>query len=349
MGFIKKKLKRMLFNFKLFRKIYIALGILALIIFVGTAGFKLIEEEYSLLDSFWMTIITVSTVGFNEVGELSDLGRLFAAFLIITSFGTFAYALTSISSYLVGGEYRKYFKDYRMLKDLEQLNNHVIVCGYGRVGTQAASQLQAYNRSFVVIEQDDKTIEKLTASGITHLKGNATIDEDLIKAGIHRATAIITTLPSDADNLFVVLTAREISRKLTIISRASGGSTVRKLKIAGANNVIMPDSLGGSHMASLVVTPDTIEFLDHISIQGDSEITLEAISFNNLPQDTKYKKIKELDEKYQTGCNIIGFKNPLGEYIINPDRNTEIVPGCTLIVLGKPEQIKSLNLIFGIN
>lgn len=338
----------MLLNFKLFRKIYLALGILALIIFIGTTGFMIIEEEYTLLDAFWMTIITVSTVGFSE-GDLSPEGKLFTAFLIITSFGTFAYAITSITSYLVGGEYRKYFKNYQMLKMLENLDGHIIVCGYGRVGTQAVSQLTAYKKSFVVIEQNEAILERFEEQKIPYLRGDATSDEDLQKAGIDKAVALITTLPSDADNLFVVLTARGRNHKLRIVSRASKASSVKKLKIAGANNVIMPDSLGGSHMASLIVTPDVVEFLDMLSIQGKSDITLEAISFNNLPSDSKYRTIDELDTKYSTGCSVIGFKNAEGGYTINPDGSTEIVPGSTLIVLGNPDQINKLNGLFGIN
>ncbi len=339
----------MLFNFRLFSKIFYALFLLALIIVVGTVGFLFLEDEFTVLDAFYMTIITVSTVGFSEVGQLSDGGRVFTALLIITSFGTFAYALTSITSYLVGGEYRKYFKEYRMLKNLEELSDHVIVCGYGRVGTQAASQLMAHHNQFVVVEQDDQIIEAFELKReFPFLKGNATTDEDLIKAGIEKAAALITTLPSDADNLFVVLTAREINPNLTIISRASKSSSVKKLKIAGANNVIMPDSLGGSHMASLIVTPDVMEFLDSISIQGESSITLEAVSFNHLPSGSNYKTIGELNGLYQTGCNIIGFKDPDGNYIINPDEGTKIVPACKLIVLGNPNQIKKLNNLFGI-
>lgn len=340
----------MLFNFRLFNKIFYALFLLVLILVLGTVGFLIIEDDFTLLDAFYMTILTVSTVGFNEVGELSDVGRIFTAFLIITSFGTFAYALTSITSYLVGGEYKKYFKDYRMIKSLDKLNGHVVVCGYGRVGTQAVSQLLAYNMKFVVIEKDEAIIEKFEREKkFPYLSGNAIKDEDLIQAGIDRASAIITTLPSDSDNLFVVLTARETNKKLTIISRASNASSVRKLKIAGANNVIMPDSLGGSHMASLVVTPDVIEFLDNISIQGESDVTLEAVSFDNLPAESKFNTIADLNAKYKTGCNIIGFKDPSANYIINPDGDTEIVPGSILIVLGKPEQIMELNSVFGIS
>ena len=340
-------MNRMFLNFRLFSKVLYSIIVLFMIIFFGTLGFMLIEG-WSLIDSFYQTIITISTVGFETVEELSNVGKLFTAFLIITSFGTFAYTITSITGYVVSGDYRKYFKEYRFMKEIKDLNNHVIVCGYGRVGSKAIETLREHNHDFLVIEQDPEIIEKFRSElNIKCIKGDATKDDLLNKAGIANAKALITTLPYDADNLFVVLTAREVNKKLSIISRASNGSTVKKLKIAGANNVIMPDSLGGSHMAQLVATPDVLEFLDEISIQGENEINLESIDFKDIPEDCQYKSIKDLKEQFPV-CNIIGFKNTKGEYEINPSDDTSIVPNSKLFVLGNPEQIKQLNRIFGI-
>ena len=265
------------------------------------------------------------------------------------SFGTFAYALTSISKYLLEGEYRIYFKDYQMNKEVEKLSGHVIVCGYGRVGTQAVNELNAHNKEYVIIEQSKELLDVFRANKQhLFLEGNATSDEILMKAQIENAQALITTLPSDADNLFVVLSARELNSNLTIISRASQGSSVRKLKIAGASNVIMPDSLGGAHMASLVITPDVIEFLDHITIQGDSKINLEEINFENIPEAYKNKTIASISQSFETGCNIVGYKTQEGDFIVNPEPSTLLVPGSKLFVLGKPEQINQINKIFGI-
>lgn len=338
----------MLFNFKLFNRVFYALTLLFAIILIGTIGFVVVED-YTFVEGFYMTIITISTVGFSEVRPLSPEGRLFTATLIITSFGIFAYAVTSITTYLIGGEYKSYFKEYKLLKTVEGLSKHTIVCGYGRVGTQAVSQLVDHKENFVVIEEKDELIEEFREQKqYNHIHGNATVDENLEKAGIGKAKALITTLPSDADNLFVVLSARALNPKLKIISRASNATSVKKLRTAGADNVIMPDSLGGSHMASLVVTPDVLDFLDHISIQGESETTLESISFSELPQEFKFKTISDLDSKYSTGCNIIGYKSPEGEYLINPSGDVELVPGSSLIVLGNPNQLESLNKIFGI-
>tara|TARA_B100001173_G_scaffold309984_1_gene323483 strand:+ start:1604 stop:2626 length:1023 start_codon:yes stop_codon:yes gene_type:complete len=340
-------MNRMLFNFRLFSKVLYSFLVLLLIIFVGTFGYVSFEG-WTLLDSFYQTIITVSTVGFGEVHQLSDKGKLFTAFLIITSFGTFAYAVTSITGYIVSGDYKQYFKEFKYMKNITELRDHVIICGYGRVGSKALETLLEHNTKCLVIEKDDQIIEHFrTQTEINCIKGDATQDELLLKCGINHAKALITTLPSDSDNLFVVLTAKELNPKLKIIARASKGTSVKKLKIAGANNVIMPDSLGGSHMAQLVATPEVLEFIDEISIEGENQINLESIDFSDIPTDFQYKKIEDLKREFPV-CNIIGFKNPDGDFIINPKDNTEIVPNCKLIVLGNSLEIKKLNQIFGI-
>ncbi|HAS35116.1 MAG TPA: potassium channel protein [Flavobacteriales bacterium] len=335
----------MLFNLKFFKEIYYALATLLAIIFIGTLGFKLIEG-YNVFEAFYMTIITVSTVGFSEVRPLSDMGRLFTAFLIITSFGIFAYAVSSITRYLVTGKYKNYFKDYRVNKAILNMKDHVIVCGYGRNGKQAVATLQAHKVPFIVIEQNEAVVEDIRLhSDLIYMRSNATSEEVLIDAGIERARAMITTLPEDADNVFVVLTARSLNADLNIISRASELQTEKKLKMAGANNVIMPDRVGGSHMASLVVTPDVMEFLDKISITGSADINLEEVEFKNIPASFRYKSFQELENQYQIGAKIIGYKTAAGEYIINPPEDLEFIPNSKLFVLGNAEQIRKLNSI----
>jgi len=337
----------MLLNYKYFAKVYYAIGLLITIILMGTFGFMIVEG-WSFFESFYMTIITISTVGFNEVRELSDGGKLFTAFLIITSFGTFAYALTSITSYIVGGEYKKYFQDFKSLKTAQNMNDHTIVCGYGRVGKQAAHDLRFYKRNFIVVERNVEITDDPAYSETPFVKGDSTDDQVLMKANITKADSLITALPKDADNLFVVLSARELNPKLKIISRASSYSTMRKLRIAGADNVIMPDTVGGAHMASLVMNPDIMEFMDLIKVSGKAAINLEEITFSELPDEVKYTTIADLQEKSMSGCNVIGYRSEDGEYIINPASDLKIMPNSKLFVLGNPEQIKKLNTIFGI-
>lgn len=320
--------------------------LLLLIVCGGIVGYMIIEN-YRFLDAFYMTIITVATVGFEEVHPLSDSGRLFTIFLIVTSFGTFAYALTSISKYVMDGEFNQQFKNYKLSSAIDKLEDHVIICGFGRNGKQAAHVLKKHDKRFVVIEK-----AKDLVAAVNHkyadlvLEGDSTNDEVLIKAGIYKAKALITTLPVDADNLFIVLSAKSLNPKLTIISRASEENSDKKLKIAGADNVIMPDKLGGAHMASLVMKPDVMEFIDFITGQGGDNIRLEEITFENLSQTYKNKTIRDLEVRNKSGANIIGFKTAQGEYIINPSADTKIIPDAKLFVLGTADQILKLKELF---
>jgi voltage-gated potassium channel len=333
-------------NFVLFRKIYIALGLILLTILVGIAGYMLIEH-FRFFDAFYMTIITVGTVGFGEVHPLSDAGRLFTAFLIITSFGTFANAIFTISRAFSDGDIIQYFKDLRLNSAIDKLENHVIICGYGRNGKEAAHVLKSHNQRFVVIEEKQPVVESMSARyKELILVGDATHDEVLLRAGILKAKALITTLPLDADNVFIVLSARALNSKLTIISRASADNSDRKLKTAGADNVIMPDKIGGAHMASLVMKPDVIEFLDFITGQGGDNIKLEEITFDNLPSSYKNKTIRDLEIRNKSGANIVGFKTASGEYIINPSADTVMIHDAKLFVLGTGEQILRLKELF---
>lgn len=326
-----------------YRKLVNALGMLFGVISMGTIGYEIIEDRYNFVDAFYMTIITVSTVGFGEVYALSDAGKIFTAFLIISSFGIFAYSITSITTFIMSGNYRKHFIENKMLKEINKLSDHIIVCGFGRVGRKAARELRDHSEKVIVIEQKEDAVKGIQdIDGLSYIIGDSTEDENLLKAGIINAKAIITTLPSDSENLYVVLTARELCKEIVIISRASNPSADKKLKIAGATNVIMPDMVGGSHMASLVTTPDINEFLNHISIQGAADVNLEEVTFFNAPKDMKYITLKELDARNKLGVNIIGFKTTEGDYIINPGPDTMILPNSKLFVLGTAEQISVL-------
>jgi len=183
---------------------------------------------------------------------------------------------------------------------------------------------------------------------VLFVHGNANEDEVLQEAGVERAHSLITALPKDADNLFVVLSARQLNKGLTIISRASQETSYNKLKLAGANNVIMPDKIGGYHMASLVVIPDLVEFLDNLSIIGEDTVNIEEVAIEALTSNGTPHTIKDLDFRRKTGCTIIGYKKPEGEYVINPEADTQLQPNSKLIVLGRPEQIIKLNNMFGL-
>jgi voltage-gated potassium channel len=330
---------------KSYYRFYVPLLILLSVWVIGTIGYMVIDN-YTFFDAFYMTIITVATVGYGEVAPLSQAGKLFTAFLIITSFGTFAYAVSSITKFVIDGEFNEFFKNRKLNATIDKISDHVIICGYGRNGRQAAQVLKKHNKRFVVIENSAALTSTLNHKfSELVITGDSTQDEVLIKAGILRAKAIITTLPVDADNLFIVLSARNLNKNLTIISRASEDNSDTKLKIAGANNVIMPDKVGGAHMASLVMKPDVMEFIDHITAEGGDNISLEEISFERIPDELKNKTLKDLEIRNRSGANIIGYKTAKGEYIINPSADTLVIPDSKLFVLGTSEQIAALKKI----
>jgi voltage-gated potassium channel len=326
-------------------KIYKIIVLVVSIITLGTTGYMWLSN-YSFVDAIYMTVITVTTVGFGEVKPFTPEEKIFTIFLILTSITVFGYAVSTFSEFLVSGKLFDHFKHKRVEKQINKLVGHTIVCGYGRNGKQAISKLKNYGKQYVVIEKSRVLIEKLDLEGVLNIEGDSTTDEFLLKAGILKASNLITALPSDADNLFVVLSARQLNKGCKIISRASKETSYSKLKIAGADNVIMPDKLGGDHMASLVVTPDVIEFVDRLTIEGETTANLEEIDVDELPKIYLGKTILDLDIRKKTGCTVIGLRNPDKDYIINPEADSILIKGSHLIVLGRPEQIIKLRELF---
>lgn len=328
----------------LFKRFLKAVVLLAVVFAFGVSGYTYIEN-FSLLDAVYMTTNTVASVGFGEVHPLDDAGKVFTIALIVLSVISYAYAISVITSIIIEGEFNLYFKHYRVNKEIEKLKGHVIVCGYGRNGSQACDQLRSGKLPFLVVEQSPMLIDQMRADGkILFIEGDATKDEVLVQAGIENAAALITTLPDDADNVFVVLTARGINPTMKIISRASNDGAETKLKRAGANNVIMPDKIGGTHMAALLTKPDVLEFLDYIT--GKINIRIEEIHFNKLPERFKNKTIHELEIRKKTGANVIGFKKGNGEYTINPPPETLMESDTKLFVLGTEEQVNKIYSTF---
>jgi voltage-gated potassium channel len=331
-------------HWKIFSRFYFIAFILILIFFIGISGYMLIEK-WGFFDSFYMTVITITTVGFGEIHKLSTVGRLFTSFLILGTFGTFAYLISTITSLIASGELGREIKKYKLIDQINIMENHIVVCGLGRVGIQVANDLKFAGFQVIVIEEKTQGKEDLL-SNFPHVCGDATKDEVLNQANIENASSLIACLPNDADNLFIVLTAKAINPNLQIISRASQRSSVPKIKMAGAQHVIMPDSIGGTHMASIISTPEVIEFLDQIRLEGQQGANIEGISFERLPEKYRNKRISDLDIKKNTGATIVGIKTKEGSYIINPDDLTRIEENSTIFVLGNANQIKNVNVFF---
>ena len=323
-------------------KLFLPLIIIGAVIIIGIIGFMLIEG-FSLLDATYMTIITVTTVGYQEVHVLTTAGKVFNIFLIICSFATFAYALAKLTQYIVDGEINKFFKNRKIMSAIKELKDHVIICGYGRNGKQAAKILGHHKVKYVVIENNDERIEQeLSKKDILFIRGDATDDDVLLIAGIDKAKALITALPEDADNVYIVLSARSLSGNLQIISRSSNPTSRTKLKIAGADSVISPDKIGGTHMATLVSRPDVIEFIDYLSGEEGESIHLESVGYESLPHELKDKTLLEIMAWRKTGVNCIGIKDAEGKFVINPPETTIINNSMKVIVLGTRQQIEEM-------
>lgn len=328
-------------------ELYFAIRWFFLVIIIGIIGFETIEG-YDLIDSIYMTMITISTVGFGEVKELSTVGRIFTSLLILLSIGTYAYVISVFTRFAIQSEFYKKMKERNFIKEISKLEGHVIICGYGRNGRQAAETLKRHKKQFVIIDSNEDIVSELQASGELAITGDVTDDEILDESNVKRASSLIAALPNDANNLFLVLSARQLNPRMKIISRATSDKTVNKLYVAGADNVIMPDKVGGTHMATLVVSPDLVEFIDNITVGNEKGITLEELSYQDIPEELKGKSIKELQLRESSGCTIIGLKTPDGSYTINPSADTKIEEDCKFFVLGNPEQIQALNKLLNI-
>ncbi|MBN2348859.1 MAG: potassium channel protein [Bacteroidales bacterium] len=327
------------------RSAYIAMGLLFGNIIIGITGFMIIED-FNFTDAFFMTVITIATVGFREVHPLSQMGMYFTAFLIVFSFGIFAYAVSTFTRYVVDGAFRHLYKTSRVKRKIQRLKDHVVVCGYGRNGRQAVQELLEHKFQIVVVESDELSIERVLENpDLLYVHGDATKDETLDMCRIDKAKALITTLPVDADNLFVVLTAREMNPHVTLISRASDEHSDKKLKRAGATNVIMPDRIGGQRMAKLVAQPDVVEFLEFLMLQSAENVALEEITCDKLHACFDGKTIRELDIRNESGANIIGLKRQDRSYIINPLPEVILTSNDKLFALGTSRQIGRLKVL----
>ena len=313
--------------------VYLMLFVVLLV--VGTSGY-IILQDFSFIDALYMTTITLASVGYAETKPLDNTGRIFTIVLILANLGILTYVITKISRFLFDGEFIQMIKQVKMENKIESLENHVIVCGCGMNGSEAVNELRKSNESYVVI--DKKT--PVFISDLPYIiLDDATQDDVLLRAGIKKAKAILVTLPNDAENIFVVLTAKELNPQITIISRASKDSSVKKLKTAGAQNVIMPDKLGGVHMANLVLFPDVKEFIDVMSTYQNDGNTITEL------KPSKSQTLQELNSWQVCGATVLGIKQNNGEYVVNPACNYVIQLSDHIIAIGKDEQIKQLKKI----
>ncbi len=318
--------------------IYASIAILATIIF-GASGFCLIEG-LSLLDGIYLATQTVTSVGYGDLPPKTVFGKIFAIFFMLGGGGTVLYALSILAQAVIQSEILNALGKRRITRGMSKLNNHFIICGAGRVGNRIIRELKRQNLEFVIIERDEKKVSALLENGEYVIVGDATLEENMNRAGVARARGLAACLPDDADNVYVVLTARGMNSKMHIVSRAVEEQAETKLIRAGANRVIAPILIGGINMARALTKPAIADFMDSITAEN-LELVFEEVLISD---SSNYigKKLKDSNLRSELDLIVVAVKRKNGEMIFHPSGETEIMADDLLIVIGRAEAMQKL-------
>lgn len=332
------------------RNVIIALVALVGLFLIGVVGYGLIEgghspEAWTVFDSVFMTVITLTTVGYGDE-DMSQNGRIFTVFLLIGGFGVFAYSITLATAFIVEGGFIQVLRRRKMESGLAKYSNHYVICGLGNTGVHALDELLRMEEQFVAIECEDARIQNLLDSRhFSYVCGDATDDEVLIHAGVKRATGLITCLSKDKDNLFVVLSARELNSDLRIVSKAIDDNTPPKLLKAGAADVVLSDQIDGMRLASRAVRSDVVDFLD--TMLKCQQVTRFSESVIRERSELIGLTLSQARIQDRTGLVTMAVRNRQGEFIYNPGGTLKLNLGSALIVIADNEQLEELNKITG--
>lgn len=318
-------------------------GILGTILLFGVIGYHLLEG-WSLFDSLYMTVITLATVGYGETHPLSTAGRIFTMFLILGGMGVILYGVSRITSFVVEGEMSGILRRRRMNRTISHLSHHYIVCGWGNTGSYAAEELQRTHRPCVVVDNDPARIKQLMEREMMYVEGDATDDKTLIAAGIHRAAGLISTLETDRDNMFVVITARGLNPTFSIVSKINDVASRDKFLRGGANVVISSDFIGGLRMVSELVRPGATSFLDTM-LRDNSALRVEDVQVG-LQSKFVNRPLGSCDAFSISGVLLVSMKQG-GTFHFNPPPETILQGGETLVVIGNPEQLQTVRGLLG--
>jgi voltage-gated potassium channel len=323
----------------LFRRIGLVLAAVATAVTIGSTGFILIEH-YTPLEAIYMSLMTVTTVGYGEVRPLSTAGRIFNSFFMLIGASTLFLAIGMVTQTIIELEFNKYFSKRRAKRMIDNLKDHYIVCGYGRVGRNAAHELQRAGVPVIVLERTEAKIEVAMHSGLLGALGDATLDANLRSVGIERAIGLIAALASDADNLFLVLSAKTLNAKLKISARVLEEEAESKMRRAGADTVLAPYNITGARLAQAILRPHVVQFLDFATI-GLTDVGIEQVRVNEDSVCVR-RSLSELQIRREIGVIILGIRRTSGEMLFNPDATATLAAGDHLIAMGNHEQLQRL-------
>lgn len=320
-----------------YRKITFSIALLMGTIAFGTLGYYFLEHM-PLFDSFYMTVITISTVGFSEIRPLSELGRFITIIIISTGITIGAYTIGNILRFIIEGELSKTIGRRKLEKEISKLKDHYIICGFGRIGSLICKELYDHNLDFVVIDNDPDCTGQLVSEKYLYLLTDATSEEALLEAGIMNAKGIITAVKSDADNVFITLTAKGLRPDIFILSRASDTKSEIKLKRAGATRVVSPYLIGGKRMAQVIIRPTVVDFIDIAMMDKHLGLVMEE---TRVKEKSKLigKNLIESNLRKDYGVIIVAIKKNDGQMIFNPTPQEKLDVNDVLVVLGKKEDL----------
>ncbi|MCK4986799.1 MAG: potassium channel protein, partial [Desulfobacterales bacterium] len=306
----------------------------------GTIGYMMIEG-WPFVDALYMTVITISTVGFKEVNQVGEGGRIFTMVLVFSGVGFTLYVAAAVVQFMVEGRIRIIMGRRRLNKKIDRLKNHYIVCGYGRIGRVLCRHLKRANIDVAVIERDSGQIPVMDEDGVLYIVGEATDENSLIKAGIERAKAVVAALATDTDNVFLVLTARQLVPELLIMARASQETAKIKLRAAGANYVESPYEMGAVSMAHRIIRPTVTSFLDLAFAHKRKDIQMEEIPVSNASELVNVQ-LKDSGIRQNYNLIIIAIKKADGNMLFNPSFEAVIAPNDTVIAVGEVDNLQKL-------
>lgn len=325
---------------RLGRRLLVIVGLLSVIMIVGTAGFVWIDG-YSWFDAFYMALTTITTVGYQELKPLSHAGRIFNALLIIFGVTALFLSVGAMTQTIIELELEGRYGKRRTKRMIDRLNNHFIICGFGRVGRNAANEFQRMKAPFVVIDRNEQRVAKATNAGIPAIAADATHDDSLREAGVLRAKGLIAALPSDAENLFIILSAKALNPRLTVVTRASEEEAGEKLRRAGADTVLTPYTMAGRQLADALLRPHVVEFLEFGKGDIAAEVTMEQVAVGP-GTELAGKTFGQLLELRNSGVIVLAVRKQGGETIFNPPAEFEISAGDFLIAMGERPNLQKL-------